>query len=97
LTDVCRGGHYRAGRADRAGGDDKEASMRIGFIGLGNMGGPIAQNIFEYHVSMMIAALAEQQMEEALRRGWGDRDSNAIFCLQQERAGVELRALPGGR
>ena len=45
----------------------------------------------EYHVPMMIAALAEQQMEEALRRGWGDRDSNAIFCLQEERAGVQLR------
>lgn len=45
----------------------------------------------EYHVPMMIAALAEQQLEEALRRGWGDKDSNALFCLQEERAGVELR------
>ncbi|PYM78494.1 MAG: hypothetical protein DME03_00165, partial [Candidatus Rokuibacteriota bacterium] len=26
----------------------------------------------EYHVPMMIAAIAEQQLEEALRRGWGD-------------------------
>ncbi|HUG36934.1 MAG TPA: NAD-binding protein, partial [Candidatus Limnocylindrales bacterium] len=45
----------------------------------------------EYHVPMMIAALAEQQFEEALRRGWGDRDSNSLFCLQEERAGVQLR------
>jgi 3-hydroxyisobutyrate dehydrogenase len=45
----------------------------------------------EYHVPMMIAALAEQQLEEALRRGWGGRDSNSLFCLQEERAGVELR------
>lgn len=49
----------------------------------------------EYHVPMLIAALAEQQLEEALRRGWGDRDSNAIFCLQEERAGVQLRTARG--
>lgn len=49
----------------------------------------------EYHVPMMIAALAEQQLEEALRRGWGDRDSNTIFCLQEERAGVQLRTKKG--
>src|SRR5213594_4498962 len=45
----------------------------------------------EYHVPMMIAALAEQQLEEALRRGWGDKDSMTFFRLQEERAGVELR------
>lgn len=49
----------------------------------------------EYHVPIMIAALAEQQLEEALRRGWGERDSNALFCLQEERAGVELRTGKG--
>ncbi len=49
----------------------------------------------EYHVPMLIAALAEQQLEEALRRGWGERDSNTLFCLQEERAGVTLRT--GGR
>lgn len=45
----------------------------------------------EYHVPMMIAALAEQQLEEAMRRGWGGKDSMAMFRLQEERAGVELR------
>src|SRR5437867_4367112 len=45
----------------------------------------------EYHVPMMIAALAEQQLEEALGRGWGDKDSMTFFRLQEERAGVELR------
>jgi 3-hydroxyisobutyrate dehydrogenase len=45
----------------------------------------------EYHVPMMIAALAEQQLEEALGRGWGDKDSMTFFKLQEERAGVELR------
>lgn len=49
----------------------------------------------EYHVPMMIAALAEQQLEEALRRGWGKRDSNTLFCLQEERAGVQLRTGKG--
>jgi 3-hydroxyisobutyrate dehydrogenase len=49
----------------------------------------------EYHVPMMVAALVEQQMEEALQRGWGDRDSSAIFCLQEERAGVQVRAYQG--
>src|SRR5438477_439593 len=46
----------------------------------------------EYHVPMLIAAIAEQQLEEALRRGWGDKDSMTFFRLQEERAGVELRA-----
>ena len=32
---------------------------------------------------MMIAALAEQQLEEGLRRGWGHRDSNSLFLLQE--------------
>lgn len=49
----------------------------------------------EYHVPMLISALAEQQLEEALRRGWGDKDSNVMFCLQEERAGVELRTTRG--
>lgn len=49
----------------------------------------------EYHVPMMIAAVAEQQLEEGLRRGWGHRDSNSIFLLQEERAGVQLRTGKG--
>ncbi len=49
----------------------------------------------EYHVPMMIAALAEQQLEEGLRRGWGHRDSNSLFLLQEERAGVQLRTEKG--
>jgi len=49
----------------------------------------------EYHVPMPIAALAEGELDEALRRGWGDRDSNIVVCLQEERAGVELRTRRG--
>src|SRR5207245_4175768 len=50
----------------------------------------------EYHVPMMIAALAEQQLDEALRRGWGDKDSMTFFRLQAERAGVALRTKKRG-
>jgi 3-hydroxyisobutyrate dehydrogenase len=48
------------------------------------------------HVPMMVAGLVEQQMEEALRRGLADKDSSAIFLLQEERAGVQVRD-PQGR
>jgi 3-hydroxyisobutyrate dehydrogenase-like beta-hydroxyacid dehydrogenase len=46
----------------------------------------------EYDVPMPMAALAEQLMIEAMARGWGDRDFSAPFLLQEERAGVEVRA-----
>jgi 3-hydroxyisobutyrate dehydrogenase len=45
----------------------------------------------EYHVPIMVAGLVEQQLEEALRRGLADKDSSAIFLLQEERAGVQVR------
>lgn len=45
----------------------------------------------EYHVPMMVAGLVEQQLEEALRRGLMEKDSSAIFLLQEERAGVQVR------
>ena len=44
----------------------------------------------------MVAGLVEQQMEEALRRGLAAKDSSAIFLLQEERAGVQVRD-PQGR
>src|SRR2546425_10875266 len=44
----------------------------------------------EYHVPMLIAAIAEQQLEEALRRGWGDKDPTAFFPLQGKRGGGGL-------
>ena len=50
----------------------------------------------EYDVPMAHAALAEQDMTEAVVRGWGDLDSNIFFKLQEERAGVELRSGQGG-
>jgi 3-hydroxyisobutyrate dehydrogenase len=46
----------------------------------------------EYDVPMAMAALAEQNLVEALVRGWGDKDSSAPFMLQEERAGVRVRS-----
>ena len=127
--------------------------MRIGFIGLGNMGGPVAFNFIktgvapeglleairgasygqglmlsqmipnvifkgdfdsvrfalklarkdighatelarECDVPMPMAAIAEQTMMEALARGWGDKDSTSPWMLQEEAAGVKVRATP---
>ena len=46
----------------------------------------------EYDVPMPMAALAEQTLVEALVRGWGDKDSLSPWMLQEERAGVKIRA-----
>jgi 3-hydroxyisobutyrate dehydrogenase-like beta-hydroxyacid dehydrogenase len=46
----------------------------------------------EYNVPMAMAALAEQTLVEAMARGWGDKDFAAPFMLQEERAGVQVRA-----
>lgn len=46
----------------------------------------------EYDVPMRLANLALSEMTEALNRGWGGLDSRAAMRLQEERAGVEVRA-----
>jgi 3-hydroxyisobutyrate dehydrogenase len=46
----------------------------------------------EYNVPMPVAAIAEQIAIEAMNRGWGDKDSSITFLLQEEAAGVEVRA-----
>jgi 3-hydroxyisobutyrate dehydrogenase-like beta-hydroxyacid dehydrogenase len=46
----------------------------------------------EYNVPMPVAATAEQIAIEAMNRGWGDKDSSITFVLQEEAAGVEVRA-----
>jgi hypothetical protein len=33
-----------------------------------------------------------EEMTEALNRGWADRDSRSPMLLQEERAGVQVRA-----
>ncbi len=46
----------------------------------------------EYNVPMPVANLAEQIAIQGLNRGWGDLDSSVTFLLQEEMAGVEVRA-----
>lgn len=44
-------------------------------------------------VPLRICTLVQQEMSEALNRGWGERDSQSFLLLQQERAGVDAFAL----
>jgi 3-hydroxyisobutyrate dehydrogenase len=46
----------------------------------------------EYNVPMPLSNVAEQNMIEAMNRGWGRKDTSAAFLLQEERAGVEVRS-----
>ena len=51
----------------------------------------------ELDVPMSLANLAEQELMEAINRGWGDHPTNIVRKLQEDRAGVELRAdIPTG-
>ncbi len=45
----------------------------------------------ELNVPLKIGNLAEQELVEAMARGWGERDHWAPFTLQEERAGVKVR------
>ena len=52
----------------------------------------------ELDVPMPLANLAEQEMVQAINRGWGDDPTGKVRLLQEERAGVELRGeIPSGR
>ena len=46
----------------------------------------------EFDVPMRLANLTLEELTEALNRGWGHRDSRSAMLLQEERAGVEVRA-----
>jgi 3-hydroxyisobutyrate dehydrogenase len=46
----------------------------------------------EHRVPMRVANLVLEEMTEALNRGWADRDSRSPMLLQEERAGVPVRA-----
>jgi len=52
----------------------------------------------EYDVPMSLANLAEQELVEAINRGWGDDPTNKVRLLQEDRANVQLRGdIPSGR
>jgi 3-hydroxyisobutyrate dehydrogenase-like beta-hydroxyacid dehydrogenase len=46
----------------------------------------------EFEVAMPVASLAEQIAIEAVSRGWGEMDHTITCRLQEETAGVEVRA-----
>ena len=46
----------------------------------------------EFNVPMPVANLVEQIAIQGMNRGWADRDSSVTFLLQEEQAGVEVRA-----
>ena len=51
----------------------------------------------EFDVPMALATLAEQELIDAMNRGWGGDPNTKVRLIQEERAGVELRAdIPTG-
>lgn len=46
----------------------------------------------EFDVPMKLANIALAELTEAMNRGWEGRDSRVAMLLQEERAGVEVRA-----
>lgn len=48
----------------------------------------------ELGVPMRFANLAMAELEEAMGRGWAERDSRSVMLLPQERAGIAIKADP---
>ncbi len=48
----------------------------------------------EYGIPMELSNLVDQRHVEAMQRGWGPEDSDAVARLQEEKSGIQLR-LPG--
>jgi 3-hydroxyisobutyrate dehydrogenase len=52
----------------------------------------------EFNVPMALANLAEQELMQALNRGWGGDPTTKVRLLQEERAGIQVRGnFPSGR
>ena len=49
----------------------------------------------EYGIPLEFSNMVDQRHVEAMHRGWGPEDSDAVSRIQEEKAGVQLR-LPGG-
>lgn len=47
-------------------------------------------------VPMRMAEIAMQEINEAMQRGWAERDARIALTLQEERAGVSVRVPPDG-
>ena len=51
----------------------------------------------EFNVPMALASLAEQELMEAMNRGWANDPTSKVRLLQEERAGVQVRGhFPAG-
>jgi 3-hydroxyisobutyrate dehydrogenase len=48
----------------------------------------------EFAVPMPLSAVAESVAAEGMERGWGDLDTQVLFRLQEEAAGVDVRVPP---
>jgi 3-hydroxyisobutyrate dehydrogenase len=48
----------------------------------------------EQEVPMRVGKVALDELDEAMRRGWGERDCRVAMTLQEERAGVSVRVPP---
>jgi 3-hydroxyisobutyrate dehydrogenase len=48
----------------------------------------------ETNTRMRLAEICEQEMADAMARGWADRDASIFLTLQEERAGVQVRLPP---
>jgi 3-hydroxyisobutyrate dehydrogenase len=48
----------------------------------------------ELGVPMRVANVVHEELTEALKRGWGGRDSRVFMLLQEERAGVTIKVPP---
>jgi 3-hydroxyisobutyrate dehydrogenase len=97
LLEAIRGGAY--GRSEGGVGQDLEKSTLRGnwenprfALALARKDLGLASDLAgEYGVPMPLAAAAEQALIECVTRGWGGKDMTAIFALQEERAGVQVR------
>jgi 3-hydroxyisobutyrate dehydrogenase-like beta-hydroxyacid dehydrogenase len=49
----------------------------------------------EYNVPMRLATLCEQDLIQAMERGWAAHDASIVLTLQEERAHTQVR-LPQG-
>src|SRR5207253_2557403 len=76
--------------ADRA--RRSEATMRIGFIGLGNMGGPMAQNLMKAGHALVVHDTRSEMMKPHLERGAKGADSPRGAAQGAE---LILTSLPG--
>ena len=69
-----------------------EAPASFG-IGLSRKDVGLATELARRHnVPMPIAALVEQMMIQGINRGWSDQSTASLFRLQEEAAGIEVRA-----